>query len=194
MIKVSHSFQGPVITGFQVTLRPVAQNDLSQLRDWRNSDTVRQQMLSTDFISEEQQHAWFKKIQRDDSQQHWVVEYKGQAIGATNIKARFHGDSVNTAKTLEPGLYIGHPDYQGNVIAFAPTLALYDYCFAHLSVESFFAVVKAENKAALKYNQQLGYQVINQSDLIDLRLQKEGFERHTELLRRLLSRSPRKGQ
>ncbi|NMH59654.1 GNAT family N-acetyltransferase [Alteromonas ponticola] len=182
-----------MITGFQVTLRPVAQNDLSQLREWRNSESVRQQMLSTDVISEEQQYAWFKKIQRDDSQQHWVVEYKGQAIGATNIKVRFHGDSLTTAKTLEPGLYIGHPGYQGNILAFAPTLALYDYCFRDLPVESFFAVVKAENKAALKYNQQLGYQVVNQAELIDLRLQKEEFERHTGLIRRLLSRSPRKG-
>nr|WP_246261181.1 GNAT family N-acetyltransferase [Alteromonas ponticola] len=193
MINVYHSSQGPVITGFQVTLRPVAQNDLSQLREWRNSESVRQQMLSTDVISEEQQYAWFKKIQRDDSQQHWVVEYKGQAIGATNIKVRFHGDSLTTAKTLEPGLYIGHPGYQGNILAFAPTLALYDYCFRDLPVESFFAVVKAENKAALKYNQQLGYQVVNQAELIDLRLQKEEFERHTGLIRRLLSRSPRKG-
>ncbi|MCW8090335.1 GNAT family N-acetyltransferase [Alteromonas sp. ASW11-130] len=194
MIKVFDSAKGPVIKGYQICLRPVVESDLATLQAWRNSDAVRQQMLSTELVSSEQQQAWFNKIQRDDSQRHWVVEYKDQAIGATNIKARFHGETVEHATVLEPGLYIGHPDYQGNIIAFAPTLALYDYCFSHLSVETFFAVVKAENRAALKYNQQLGYEVIKNAELIDLNLQKEEFERHTALLRRLLSRPSSKNR
>ncbi len=189
MIEVVNTEKGPIIQGFQVRLRPVEENDLERLRNWRNSASVRQQMLSTDFISDEQQLAWFKKIKRDVSQQHWVVEYKGQPIGATNVKARFHGDTVQSATVLEPGLYIGHPGYQGNIVAFAPTLALYDFCFSRYSVETFFAVVKAENTAALKYNAQLGYQVDKQHELIDLTLQKDTFERHTKVLRRLLSRS-----
>ncbi len=188
MIDVIDSDSGPVIKGFQIVLRPVAEEDLNQLKSWRNSESVRQQMLSTDLISDEQQQAWFQKIQRDASQQHWVVEYRGRAIGATNVKARFHGDTVHTATVLEPGLYIGHPDYQGNIIAFAPTLALYDFCFKNYAVETFFAVVKAQNSAALKYNAQLGYEVDKQHELVDLTLQKDAFERHTKTLRRLLSR------
>ena len=51
-----------VLSGYQVTLRPVEQMDLAQMRAWRNDPDIRRFMLSQDEISEEQQQAWFKKI------------------------------------------------------------------------------------------------------------------------------------
>ena len=180
------------IQGYQVTLRPVTEGDLPQLREWRNSDAVRHNMISTAIISAEQQTAWFKKIARDASQQHWVVEYRGVPIGSTNVKARHMGERIESASELEPGLYIGHPDYQGNLLAFAPTLTLYDFCFSQWSTQTFHAVVRQENTAALKYNQQLGYEIIERGELISLRLDKHAFERQTVMLKRMLSRPARR--
>lgn len=176
------------IEAYQVTLRPVTEADLPQLRAWRNSETVSRQMLSTATISAEQQLAWYKKIARDPSQSHWVVEYKGMPIGSTNVKARHVGEQTHLAAELEPGLYIGEPAYQGNLLAFAPTLALYDHCFANWQTTVFSAVVKATNTAALKYNQQLGYEIVEQGDLITLHLDKAAYERQTVMIKRMLSR------
>lgn len=189
MITVSDTPKGAIIEGYQVHLRPVSEQDLETLRQWRNSEHVARQMVSSEPISTEQQHAWFQKISRDPSQRHWVVEYKGVPIGATNVKTVVMNQTVDGADILEPGLYIGHPDYIGNMIAFAPTLALYDYCFERLATTRFRARVKPNNTAALKYNQQLGYEIVNQQDFAELHLHKEAYQRQTECLKQWLSRS-----
>ncbi|QJR81830.1 GNAT family N-acetyltransferase [Alteromonas pelagimontana] len=189
MITIKQQQKDFYITGYSVHLRPVVYSDLEQLREWRNSAFVSKQMLDSQYISAEQQAAWFMKVSRDDSQYHWIVEYQGHCIGSTNIKARHVGERVHTAKELEPGLYIGDPDYQGNILAFAPTLAMYDFCFNELQTQSFHAVVKATNQAAIKYNQQLGYEIVSQQKLLELSLQKEAYERQTVMLKRLLSRT-----
>ncbi len=181
----------PRIEAWQVTLRPLEESDLDRLRQWRNSDYVREKMVSTSLITAEQQAAWFQKISHDPSQMHWIIEYKGQPVGSTNVKVPVIGETVISARVLEPGLYIGEPDYQGNILAFAPTLAMYDYCFSHFSVTEFSAAVKPDNDAALKYNRQLGYEISGQDDFVRLRLQKEAYERQTVTLKSFLSR-PRK--
>lgn len=181
----------PHIEAWQVTLRPLEEGDLDKLRQWRNSDYVREKMVSTSLITAEQQAAWFQKISHDPSQMHWIIEYKGRPVGSTNVKVPVIGETVVSARVLEPGLYIGEPDYQGNILAFAPTLAMYDYCFSHFSVTEFSAAVKPDNDAALKYNRQLGYEISGQDDFVRLRLQKEAYERQTVTLKSFLSR-PRK--
>lgn len=181
----------PRIEAWQVTLRPLEEGDLDKLRQWRNSDYVREKMVSTSLITAEQQAAWFQKISHDPSQMHWIIEYKGRPVGSTNVKVPVIRETVVSARVLEPGLYIGEPDYQGNILAFAPTLAMYDYCFSHFSVTEFSAAVKPDNDAALKYNRQLGYEISGQDDFVRLRLQKEAYERQTVTLKSFLSR-PRK--
>lgn len=176
------------ITGYQVTLKAITEADLEQIRQWRNSDFVRNKMISTERIEIEQQRAWFKKIQQDNTQLHWLIEYKNESIGVTNVRTVVKGQTVESAPMLEPGLYIGHERYHGNLIAFSPTLVMYDYCFAHFNVTQFKAIVKADNTAALKYNQQLGYEIICQGKYYELRLQRDAYERHTEKLKQLLSR------
>lgn len=178
----------PVIENYQVRLRPITAQDLELLRQWRNSDFVRKKMLSTALISEEQQQAWFKKMVTDTSQMHWLIEYRDTPIGAVNVKVTRCRDIVTTAQTLEPGLYIGEPKYQGNIVAFAPSLALYDYCFSVLGTKALHAAVKGDNEAALKYNQQLGYEIDSRGEFITLRLQKASYERQTVTLKSLLSR------
>lgn len=183
--------------GYQIRLRQVTQADLSQLRSWRNDPEISQYMLSQKPISMEQQQAWFRKIARDPRQQHFVIEYKGKPIGSANISLKV-GDSLTDASVIEPGLYIADSRYRGNLLAFAPTLLLNDYCFLQLSASSLYAKVKASNQAALNYNQKLGYQRKQSNklmakplddELIEIELQPTTYQAHSAMLKGLLSRS-----
>lgn len=193
MISVTGQASEVTISGYQVTLEPLKDTDIMQLRAWRNSDFVRHKMLSSDTITEAQQRAWFAKIKNDPHQCHWVVRYKGRAIGSTNVKtlADSGAASVFASTELEPGLYIGEPAYQGNIIAFAPTLALYDYCFNYLKINALQATVKADNRSALNYNEKLGYETIAQTEgdgWITLRVTKVRYLEATAMIKRFLSR------
>lgn len=180
------------LTGYQVTLRKVAEQDLDLLRKWRNLPEISQFMLSNEPITAEQQNAWFKKIQRDDSQCHFIIYYKEKPIGSANLKARGKGLSLLAAQCIEPGLYIAEPLYRNNIVAFAPTLLLNDFCFDTLKCDHLRAVVKAENSAALKYNFKLGYQQVSAGELIEIELKLEDYQSHTKALKSLLSRTPSK--
>ena len=176
------------LQGYQVVLRPLLQEDLEQVRLWRNDPAISQFMLSQDEISAEQQQAWYCNIEGDDSQQHFVILYKDEPIGAANIKARYQGQSLSEAKVVEPGLYIANERYRNNILAFAPTLLLNDYCFDQLGVTSLVAVVKADNSAALNYNLKLGYRIDKKGELIEISLRKGDYQQHSSLLKALLSR------
>ncbi|MCC2615109.1 GNAT family N-acetyltransferase [Aestuariibacter halophilus] len=178
-----------ILQGYQVTLTPVGEDDLDLLRQWRNDPDIARQMLSQEPISEEQQQAWFKKISRDPAQQHFVIRFRDEPIGSANIKACGPGKTLKTATTIEPGLYIGDPRYRQNILAFAPTLVLNDYCFEQLGVQQLRAVVKATNTAALNYNQKLGYRTLNSGDLVEITLNFEDYQQHTRAMKALLSRS-----
>ncbi|WP_100655834.1 GNAT family N-acetyltransferase [Alteromonas flava] len=179
------------LVGYQVTLRNVEVSDLEQLRAWRNSEHVKRFMLTTNNISCEQQHAWFEHIGRATNQIHFVIEYRGGAIGSCNIKTRGQGVDINNAEHFELGLYIGDQRYAGNLVAFSPTLVMNDYCFSELNAKLLHAVVKSDNVAALRYNEQLGYTVTQQGDLVDLILTEQNYAHHAKGLKALLKRPPR---
>lgn len=182
------------ITKYQVTLTPIAKVHQSILRQWRNTPDIQRQMLSTHNISEAEQMAWFERINTLDSEWHWVVAYKGELVGSTNIRSVTKGESVNIAKTLEAGLYIGETRYKNNILAFAPTLAMYDFCFSEFETQEFKAVVKATNTAAMHYNQKLGYKVVStdtEKSVITMSLTYDDYQRSTTTLKQLLSRPTR---
>lgn len=176
------------LQGYQVELREIEERDLSMLRTWRNDSAVSQYMLSQEVITEEQQLAWFRKIKRDKGQQHFVISYKGQPIGSANIKSRGINQSLLAASAIEPGLYIAVDKYRNNILAFAPTLLLNDYCFDTLNAQKLVAVVKSDNQGALNYNKKLGYQVDKQGELIDISLTFEDYQMHSKQLKAFLSR------
>ncbi len=177
-----------VLSNYSVTLRSVALEDIEQLRLWRNSEHVRRFMLSDESISVEQQKAWFEHIQRAQNQYHFVIDYKGEPIGSCNIKTRGHEPNIKRAHHFECGLYIGNPKFIGNIIAFAPTLVMNDYCFDTLNATRLHAVVKPDNVAALRYNEKLGYEIVSRGSLIEIELTRENYEGRSAKLKQFFNR------
>ncbi|BDX07790.1 GNAT family N-acetyltransferase [Planctobacterium marinum] len=179
---------GVKLCGYGVDMVPVASHHLELLRQWRNSNFVRQQMVSNDHISGEQQLRWFDNICLRNDQVHFVIQYKGEAIGSANLKA-LCGNSVEQANRLEPGIYIGDERYHSNILAFAPSLLLLDYCFDDLGVKQLFAKVKINNQAALNYNHKLGYREVDKDgEYVFITLDYERYLASTVTLKKLFSR------
>jgi len=192
MIKVVQTKTGPILSGYQVVMRPIEQSDLELLRNWRNDHDVSQFMVSQSHITREQQQAWFNKILRDTSQMHFVISYKDSVIGSANLKSKSSRDDVTESAIVEPGLYIGEERYRNNIVAFSPTLLLNDYCFDVLKCTKLVAIVKANNTAALNYNAKLGYSVVKQDELVEIELEKTAYQTHSKTLKTLLSRNKQK--
>ena len=149
------------LSGYGVDLRTVVQSDIETLRQWRNREDIRSMMKSTSYITEEQQQAWFDSLEDASHVRHFLISYKGEAIGSATLTGLSFvsgfTDDLENADEIEPGLYIGHEKYQNNILAFAPSLLICDYCFDELQVKKLTATVNASNKQALSYNLKLGY-------------------------------------
>ena len=179
------------LSGYQIELRQVSQDDLDLVRQWRNDPNVAQFMLSQQTISQEQQQAWYNKICSDPSQAHYMICYKSQRIGVINIRACYQHEDLANARAIEPGLYIGFEKYRNNLLAFAPTLLINDYCFDTLQVSTLKAVVKSDNQAALNYNLKMGYKIDKKHELVEISLTKNNYEQGSKLLKSMLSRPAR---
>ncbi|MCC2606258.1 GNAT family N-acetyltransferase [Planctobacterium marinum] len=176
------------LSGYGVNMLPIEKPHLELLRQWRNSDFVREQMVSGEIIDEQQQLNWFQNISERQDQQHFIIQYRADYIGAANLKS-CDGKPVTEAITLEPGIYIGDERYRSNILAFAPSLVLLDYCFDYLKVNQVTAKVKSQNSAALSYNGKLGYAEVDKDrEYTIIALERERYIQSTGTLKNLLSR------
>jgi len=181
------------LNGYQVTLRDIVREDLEMIRRWRNDPATSQYMLSQDAISPGQQQAWFEHIQWDPGQRHWLILYRDKPIGVANIRVFDEGETLERPTRVEPALYIADLRYRGNILAFAPTLVVNDYCFEQLGARELQATVKVSNEAALRYNEKLGYREIErQGDLVRIALSPRDYEASAAPIKAFLSRAGRR--
>jgi RimJ/RimL family protein N-acetyltransferase len=176
----------PHLSGYGVELRPIQEGDLAQLLNWRNREDIRGMMKSQDIISMPEHIAWFKGLVTKQHVQHFAVCYKGALIGAANIMTE--SDSLNFCQRIEPGLYIGEEKFRGNILAFAPSLVLNDYCFETLNVSGLIATVNSKNSQAITYNEKLGYQIVERGEWLSMTLNIDDYLAATKMVRRFLSR------
>ncbi|MGK0442347.1 MAG: UDP-2,4-diacetamido-2,4,6-trideoxy-beta-L-altropyranose hydrolase [Pseudohongiellaceae bacterium] len=171
------------ITAFKVSLIPLAEGHLEMVRAWRNHPDVAGFMLNQEEISESQQQAWFMAVNANVAQQHYLIEYKAQAVGVINIKSA-NGCSLIDANTIEVGMYLA-PEckYRGTVLAFCPALAINQFCFDILRCEHLQAVVMPTNNNAIRFNGQLGYQQVSKDcRLMTMAMNRAQYQQAAEKL------------
>ncbi len=177
-----------LLQGYAVKLVPVGKSNQHLLYAWRNQPEIRQQMVTQSKITQAQHQSWFDALKTKNDQQHYVIYYRDNAIGAINIRSS-DNKPLKQSINAEVGLYIACEKYRGNIIAFAASLLINDYAFTQLQVKSLASKVRADNIAALKYNQQLGYELSPEKQgFIEIKLNAINYEKHSKPLKNFLSR------
>lgn len=167
---------------YQIEFRTIEQADIEQLRQWRNRDDIRLMMVDQSEISPEQQQAWFERLDTQPNRYHFALWFRDQLIGYANA-ALIESDCAST------GLYIGHEKYRGSMLAICVGVGLSEWCFAELPIRSISAQVAPHNQAALRFNESLGYQVVEQNEQwVYLSKTQPEFEQARERLTPMLAR------
>jgi hypothetical protein len=97
---------------------------------------------------------------------------------------------LSEAEILEAAIYLA-PDsvFHGNLLAFAPALALNDACFNRLPCRTLQARVKVGNSAALRFNTAMGYhEILRSDDVVYLALSADDYDNTAQQIKKLLSR------
>ena len=182
--RVSLGPKKAVYMKYGVELSPVRMGDLPQLRRWRNLDAVRMQMVNTDRILPHQQRSWFESIQHRQDQVHWVIRCGGQRAGYVNLKGMLPV-ALQGQAIAETGLYLGPSEVRHPMLAIAAAMAQLDHGFEQAEVGMMRTLVRHDNSAALRLDQQLGYQLAGTNgDFLMLELLPDHYFKARERMRR----------
>ncbi len=143
---------------FGISLERLAPAHLERVRGWRNHDWVRQRMRVREPIAAAAQTAWFAGL---DPLRDWyfVADDGAGPFGLFHVKAIDW-----TRRCGEAGGFVGERSRLATPAAAAATLALMDFAFEVLALETLEAQYDAGVEALARFNTALGYQPLRQED------------------------------
>jgi UDP-4-amino-4,6-dideoxy-N-acetyl-beta-L-altrosamine N-acetyltransferase len=167
-----------------VHFEKLSKDTLELLRNWRNQDFVLEQMEFQSVISKENQESWFAGIENSSTHEYYIFGTQSEQIGLVHLA------NIDTLKkSADVGLFIGNQNFIGTGIAFYASAFILNRAFEELNLDVLLAKVKKSNLVALKYNETLGFEFIeNHSDsFVKYTLTHSNFVTKTsKLLKKLL--------
>ncbi len=165
---------------FGITLKRITPDDIELVRQWRNSEEIRQYMHFRDYITKEMQLDWFRSI-NNIYNFYYIIQYKGDNIGLFNEK---NVDWKN--RTSETGLFIADERYLNTQIPILVSLFQSEIGFYLLKGEKSYIRIMKDNVRAVKYSQSFGYELCENQENEDLQLYMLTKERYEEKGKKLL--------
>ncbi len=174
-----------IIKGFAVTLSRLTIDDIELVRQWRNSETVRQFMEFREEITPEMQIKWFKSIDNEINN-YYIIHDGNKKIGL------IYGAEIDWEKgiTGNGGIFISDESYWNTYFPLSATLLLLEISFLLGMNVSYIKVLKT-NEKAVQFNTNIGFvKLPNQDHIINQRyvLTKASYDNKTEKLRQLIEK------
>ena len=165
---------------YGIVMERLQKKHLEQLRQWRNQDFIRAAMQFRGSISPEDQLAWYKNI---DPHTNWyfIAYFQKKPMGLFHIK-----DINWTENCGESGGFVANQKSMGSVNIGLAILALMDFAFLFLQLDSLVATYHSELKKIVRLNEQLGYESFATTKLgfTKARITKERFYDHAHSFRK----------
>lgn len=140
-----------------ITLRPVAFSDLTQMRNWRNSDWARSFFLNNNIISEEQQERWYGSYINKTDDYMFIIQIGDLDVGTA---ALYH---VNYEKgSAEFGrLLIAEKIARGKGVGEKVVKTVSDFALDSLKLREVTLEVFSSNTQAVHIYEKVGYRIID---------------------------------
>lgn len=167
----------------KASMRAIDFDDIQLLRYWRNLNHVRERMVFKNFIERDGQRTWFEQ-QNNETGRYFIFSLGMKDIGCANLT------KINIEdKTFEGGIFCGDTHYLNHWINIWACIKIYDYAFFKLKLNTSYATILTDNKAALSLNKSLGYTFVKYVDknVGRFMLTSEQYTCHSEKTRRYLN-------
>ncbi len=164
-----------ILRKYGVELVSITKIDLETIRVWRNDPAVSTRMFFQKNISTEKQQNWFNSLTNSDV--YMMICYDNIQIGLIDVK---NIDFENL--TGEAGIFIGDKDYRQSYVPMLAILCMMHTFFLDFGFISLSAILRSDNKMALKFNLDLGYEIVSKSsDQINLKVSREAFLNYIDI-------------
>jgi len=139
------------LKGFEITLISLTYKDIEMVRNWRNSDEVKRYALNQNYITKEQQEAWFQSLQEKEDK-YFVIYAKDEPIGLIWFNKR--------DETVETGFYIYDTTKQNSLTPYKIVSIFHEYLFNSKEFKTLTCKIMHDNQKAVRFNLSLGYKEI----------------------------------
>lgn len=161
-----------VIENFGVRLKRLTEDKIELIRYWRNNPKISQYMEFRDYITEDMQKAWFKKI-NNDKNYFFIIEVHEKEIGLVDLK-----DIDNEKSTGESGIFLWNDFFLGKQISYRSLLLLHDFAFDTLHLHYLLSHILNDNIRSQKCYQSLGFVLEENQDRLSIQRYILNKERH----------------
>ncbi|TCS83308.1 UDP-4-amino-4,6-dideoxy-N-acetyl-beta-L-altrosamine N-acetyltransferase [Tepidibacillus fermentans] len=132
-------------------LRPIEEEDLEMVLNWRNSERIRMNMYTDHLITMEEHRAWFQRLKEDNRNLTFIFEYMDEPVGVMNFNRI---DNHNRNCTW--GFYLGKENLlKGTGLALG-YLGL-KYAFENLNIRKLSGEVFGFNIASYNFHKKLHF-------------------------------------
>lgn len=144
---------------YGIRLESLREQDIEQVRQWRNDPKIASLMLDQSYITEEMQQRWFTRMSQSEDQCYMLAWFKGEPIGVASLTA------IDTeARSCEPGMYIYPDEYRNNIVPFCVAFALNDLAFEAFALDTLYGKIFDDNTASVRFHEASGYRRYGERD------------------------------
>jgi UDP-4-amino-4,6-dideoxy-N-acetyl-beta-L-altrosamine N-acetyltransferase len=127
---------------------------LEMVRNWRNSTSVSQYMITNHDISPEEHRRWIENLKTKTTAKAWVIRFDGKPIGVVSLA------NINLEeKTAEWGFYIADKSVRAKGIGSTVLYQLLEYAFDTLHLRLMRTSVMENNPLALHLYEKFGFEI-----------------------------------
>lgn len=169
------------------SIRPLQEEDLMMVLDWRNSDHVRKRMVDQHIITTDEHLNWYKGIQKCVPPRYMIYCYGGKPVGLISNN-KF--DTNN--HTADAGYYLGELGLPLDA-AFGIIYFMLEYAFEVLKLDKILGEVQKENRPSIQMDKRCGYTISDKpitdpkyGDYYDAFISKEDWSKYREKIKKAL--------
>lgn len=131
----------------------------------RNSDEIRQVSLTQNIITLDEHLLWLNKLKNDKTKQYFAVIYNDNVLGGVNV--------FDIDLQVKWGVFFSNktPLMIKSIIP----ICFMDYIFNTLRCEKLYAEIKKLNINAISYNKNLGFEVVQDKNIVTMELNKSRY-------------------
>jgi UDP-4-amino-4,6-dideoxy-N-acetyl-beta-L-altrosamine N-acetyltransferase len=132
-------------------VRPIEQQDLLVVLEWRNSGRIRQWMYTDHLITWEEHLQWFARLQATSDKETLVYIRENKPVGIVNFT-----QIVQEHRRCSWGFYLGPEGLPSGTGYIMGKLAL-QHAFTHYPIDKISAEVFDNNEASIGFHLKLGF-------------------------------------
>jgi RimJ/RimL family protein N-acetyltransferase len=169
---------------YVITFHFLKEDDIEQVRQWRNDPLVAASHEFNGHITPEMQQEWFRSVNNIENL-YTIVEYQGEKIGVINMK------NIDwEARVCEGGIFLPDPEYHQTILPAMISYIATEIIFLMFDWNVGYARVLKQNTKVQEFVRMLGYELMMGQEGVNnqwYQITRESFEKCSPRIKKAIS-------